>query len=109
MDTKVNAVNNLLAQMRSMAVEAQGKPAEPNAAAGAAGGFSDLLKQSIEAVNASSQNAGALQDAFVRGEPGVQLAEVMVAMQKSSVSFQAMTQVRNKLVQAYEEIMRMQV
>lgn len=109
MDTKVNAINDLLSQMRSMAVEAQGRPAESVQGAAPSGGFAQLLKQSLDAVNDTSKTSGALQDAFVRGDPNVQLAEVMVAMQKSSVSFQAMTQVRNKLVQAYEEIMRMQV
>jgi flagellar hook-basal body complex protein FliE len=43
------------------------------------------------------------------GDPNVQVSEVMVAMQKSNVSFQAMLQVRNKLVSAYQEIMNMQV
>jgi flagellar hook-basal body complex protein FliE len=50
-----------------------------------------------------------MSDAFVKGEPNVDLTEVMVAVQKASLSFQAMTQVRNKLVQAYQDVMNMPV
>ena len=47
--------------------------------------------------------------AFEAGSPDVNLPEMMVAMQKASLSFQAMTQVRNKLLSAYQEVMNMQV
>jgi flagellar hook-basal body complex protein FliE len=53
--------------------------------------------------------AGQLAESFSAGDPGVDLAQVMVALQKASVSFQAMTQVRNKLVDAYRDIMSMPV
>ena len=47
--------------------------------------------------------------AFEMGDPNVNLSEVMVAIQKANVSFQAMTQVRNNLVSAYKDIMNMPV
>jgi len=47
--------------------------------------------------------------AFELGQGGVDLTEVMIASQKASVSFQAMTQVRNKMVQAYQDIMQMPI
>ena len=47
--------------------------------------------------------------AFEMGDPNVDLADTMLALQKSSLSFQALSQVRNKLVSAYQEIMNMQV
>ena len=47
--------------------------------------------------------------ALERGDANVTLPEVMIALQKASLSFQAMTEVRNRLVTAYQEIMRMQV
>ena len=50
-----------------------------------------------------------LATAFESGDPTVNLSEVMVAIQKASISFQAMTQVRNNLVSAYKEVMNMQV
>lgn len=98
----------LLAQMRAMAAQAQGT--QVNAAQNEQQvNFSDLLKQSIDKVNTTSQEASRLADAFQQGDPNVQLSEVMVALQKSNVSFQAMLQVRNKLVSAYQEIMNMQI
>ena len=49
------------------------------------------------------------QSQFEKGDPDVSLAEVMVALEKASVSFQAMTQVRNELLSAYQEVMNMPV
>lgn len=71
--------------------------------------FSEVLKQSLDQVNAAQQEAASLGQAYETGDPSVSVSELMVAMQKSSLSFQAATQVRNKLVSAYQEIMRMQV
>jgi len=105
-----NTINpdTLLTQMRAMAAQAQGKSTETNSAAGQSD-FSELLKQSVEKVNETQADSKKLQDAFQAGDPNVQVSEVMIAMQKSNVSFQAMLQVRNKLVSAYQEIMNMQV
>lgn len=98
---------SLLVQMRAMAAQAQG--ATLNATETTQSDFSSLLKQSIDKVNETQMEAKKLQDAFQMGDPNVQMSEVMVAMQKSSVSFQAMIQVRNKLVQAYQDVMNMPV
>ncbi|MFA7095466.1 MAG: flagellar hook-basal body complex protein FliE [Gammaproteobacteria bacterium] len=100
-------VNQLLIQMRAMAAQASGQ----TAAAGETGqpDFGALLKQSIDKVNETQQTAGKLAEAFELGDPNVDLTEVMVALQKANISFQAMTQVRNKLVSAYQEIMNMPI
>jgi len=105
-----NTINpdTLLTQMRAMAAQAQGKSTETGSATGQSD-FSELLKQSVDKVNEAKMESKNLQDAFQAGDPNVQVSEVMVAMQKSNVSFQAMLQVRNKLVSAYQEIMNMQV
>ena len=105
-----NTINpdTLLTQMRAMAAQAQGQTAATKDAAGQSD-FSDILKQSVEKVNDAQMDSKKLQEAFQMGDPNVQVSEVMVAMQKSNVSFQAMLQVRNKLVSAYQEIMNMQV
>lgn len=71
--------------------------------------FSDLLKRSLSQVNEVQQKASSLGQAFEAGDPNVSVADLMVAMQKSSISLQATSQVRNKLVAAYQEIMSMQV
>ncbi len=97
-------VNQLLAQMRTMSVEAGGKPQQSD---GSSGDFAAMLKQSIDAVNQHQQTAGALAKDFEIGKGDVSLAEVMIASQKANVSFQAMLQVRNKLVDAYQSVMSM--
>lgn len=71
--------------------------------------FQAMLKNAVDTVNTNQKTAGDLQKRFEMGDPSVDLPEVMVAMQKSSVSFQAMTQVRNKLVEAYKDVMNMPV
>ena len=98
----------ILAQMRAMAAQAQGANLN-NATETAQSDFADLLKQSVDKVNDTQMESKKLAEAFQLGDPNVQLSEVMVASQKASVSFQAMLQVRNKLVNAYQEIMNMQV
>ncbi|HEY1283899.1 MAG TPA: flagellar hook-basal body complex protein FliE [Steroidobacteraceae bacterium] len=71
--------------------------------------FSKLLKQGIDAVNQTQTTAGNLAAAFERGVPGVELPQVMLEMQKANVSFRALTEVRNRLVNAYQEIMNMPI
>ncbi|HBM83189.1 MAG TPA: flagellar hook-basal body complex protein FliE [Halieaceae bacterium] len=99
------AINQVLAQMRSMAAEAGSESA---AAAGGAD-FSSFMKQSIDDVNQAMQSSREMATAFEAGEPGVSLAELMVTAQKASLEFQALSEVRNKLLTAYREVMSMQV
>lgn len=101
--------DSLLAQMRAMIEQAQGQGVKPPVEQGGQGGFSDLLKNAVNSVNENQQEASKLAAAFQNPDSGVQMSEVMVALQKSNVSFQAMVEVRNKLVSAYQEIMNMQV
>ncbi len=100
-------INQALAQMRAMAAEAQalGKPAEEPTQVD----FAALLKDSIDHVNAAQKHADSMKEAFEIGDSQANLAQVMVASQKAKISFQAMVQVRNKLVEAYQEIMRMPI
>ncbi|MEL6868231.1 MAG: flagellar hook-basal body complex protein FliE [Pseudomonadota bacterium] len=74
-----------------------------------AGQFSSLLARSVAAVNDTQQTAAAQASAFEVGAPDADLTQVMVSLQKASLSFQAMTEVRNKLVNAYQEVMNMPV
>lgn len=106
------AINQVLAQMRSIASAAGGELGSLDTrATGAADGpsFSSLMQDSIEKVNGDMMQAKAAATAFETGDPGVSLAEVMIASQRASLQFQAMTEVRNKLLTAYQEIMSMQV
>jgi len=98
----------LLVQMRAMAAQVQGKAVEAPSAEQSAN-FADMLRQSIDKVNEVQQSGNALAQSFQKGDPNVQMSEVMVSLQKANVSFQAMVEVRNKLVSAYQEVMNMQV
>ena len=104
-------IDRVLSQIRSLSVQARGGAAKPEgpAAAGAPSEFANVLKRGIEGVNTQQQKASSLADAFERGTPGVELPQVMVEMQKASVQFRALTEVRNRLVNAYQEIMNMPI
>lgn len=104
-------INDVLAQIRALSAQTGALSRPGAAAAGAApvGGFGSLLKQGIDAVNRNQLEAGKLADAYERGAEGVDLARVMVESQKAAVSFRALTEVRNRLVSAYQDIMNMPI
>ncbi|HEX5123762.1 MAG TPA: flagellar hook-basal body complex protein FliE [Rhodanobacteraceae bacterium] len=106
-------VNGLLSQMRALSEQARLQPRAPVAAPASIGGkpvdFGSLLKKSIDGVASSQNSANALADRFERGDPGTDIGSVMVALQRADLSFRAVTEVRNKLVDAYKDIMNMQV
>lgn len=99
-------INQVLATMRALAADAASKPAHEVAPKA---DFGALLKESIDKVNSTQKAASAASDRFERGDPDTDLTEVMLALQKADVSFKAMTEVRNKLVEAYREIMNMPI
>ena len=102
-------INQLLTQMRDMASMAENKMPLETGMDVSAPDFSKLLKDSVNQVNQTQKSAAGLATAFETGDPSVNLSEVMVAIQKANISFQAMTQVRNNLVSAYKEVMNMPV
>ena len=108
MDTiqKVN-MDQLLQKISDMQDKMQGLEAQKGAATHDS--FAALLKDSINKVNDLQQNASKMAKQFEMGNPDIQLTDVMLNLQKASLSFQAMTQVRNKLVSAYQDIMNMQI
>lgn len=70
--------------------------------------FSSVLKQTIENVNESQLQSDVLTEKLARGE-NMDLHQVMIASQKASITLQATLEVRNKVIEAYQEMMRMQV
>ncbi|MEQ1814326.1 MAG: flagellar hook-basal body complex protein FliE [Candidatus Nitrotoga sp.] len=103
-----SAVDSLLAQMRAAAAAAGLR--EPNQAAQPGKvDFSNVLKSSLDGVAQAQAKSEAMQKAFVLGDDRVSLSDTMIAMQKASINFQTTIQVRNKFVQAYNDIMNMQV
>ena len=71
-------------------------------------GFGDLVRQTVEKVNTAQMAASKIAASYERGE-GVPLTDVVLSMQKSSLSFEATLQVRNKVLKAYEDILNMPV
>ena len=107
--SSINSVDQVLAEMRRITAAAQSGPVEANAAQGSRTEFADLMKQSVDKVNDTQMAASKLSSAFSAGDPNVDVTEVMIALQKAGVAFQAMTEVRNRLVSAYQDIMSMPV
>ena len=71
--------------------------------------FGDMLSRAVGNVNELQQTSSDLRTAYDMGDPNVDITRVMIASEKASVSFEALTQVRNRVVQAYEDIMNMPV
>jgi flagellar hook-basal body complex protein FliE len=103
----------LLMELRSLAAEAQRPPSVgPGPAAlgsAAPADFGSVLKASIGEVNNLQQSASSLATAFEQGQPGLDITRVMVEAQKASLAFRAMREVRNRLVNAYQEVMNMPI
>ncbi|MES2672678.1 MAG: flagellar hook-basal body complex protein FliE [Pseudomonadota bacterium] len=119
-------INRLLGDMRSMKMQTQAfqRPQglavgdmAPNRAlqglqvepANKMPSFGDLMTKALNNVNDVQQKSGSMADAYEKGVAGVDITDVMIASQKASVSFQAMVQVRNKLVDAYKDVMNMPI
>jgi flagellar hook-basal body complex protein FliE len=86
------------------------RPSGAQAAEGAAGGgFSGALKSALGSVSAAQNESTRLQQEVQMENPKVSLEETMVAIQKAQIGFQATLHVRNRMVQAYTDIMNMQV
>jgi flagellar hook-basal body complex protein FliE len=81
----------------------------PRSAPVAGAGFQQALTQALGSVSQSQKQASELQREVQLDNPAVTIEQTMVAMQKAQIGFQATLQVRNRLVQAYSDIMNMQV
>lgn len=97
---------NLINQIRTMAAQAESSITESGSSQTP---FSLVFQQALNQVNDLGTTADALKTRFELGDPNVSLGEVMIASQKSSLGFEATLRVRNKVVQAYQDIMNMPV
>lgn len=100
-------IDQMVSQLRAVAAQAAGAPASAQAPAGQ--DFAALLQAAVDEVNTARNEARDLAQQFASGDPDANLQDVVLSLQKASLSFQTMVQVRNKLVSAYQEIMSMQV
>ncbi|ESP90442.1 MULTISPECIES: flagellar hook-basal body complex protein FliE [Pseudoalteromonas] len=105
---------SLYQEMQSMAAQAgrvqpQAKPPIQESAATSTAQFGDVLQNALNTVAGLQRDAKEKVTAVEMGDRSVSLAEAMIAKNKSSVAFEATVQVRNKLVEAYKDIMSMPV
>jgi len=106
-DLQINAVLGQIRALREQIDHAAVKAPTPTD--GPKDSFGAVLGQLVNQVNAAQMASGDLAARFEQGDEKVSLAQVMVASQKSNVSFQAVVQVRNKLLAAYQDVMNMQI
>ena len=105
MDTK--GIDQMIGQLRATADAAAGKASSAQEIGGT--DFSQVLQSAMQDVSKAQSSAQDMAKDFSAGNPEVNLQHVMVNLQKASLSFQQMVQVRNKLVQAYQEILAMPI
>lgn len=105
------AIQATLQQMQGLASQAANQPMQSGALVQSAGhgSFGGELQASIQRINQLKLDANNKAKAFQAGDPNLELADVMVDMQKASVASQMGLQVRNRLVSAYRDVMNMQV
>lgn len=111
-------INSVLMQMRTIKAQVQAPSSDmadiapeglkENGVVGRTS-FGDILKNAVDGVHDTQVNAKKLAVAYEQGDSSIDIPQVMIAAEKASVSFQAMTQVRNRLVSAYEDIMKMPI
>lgn len=102
-------IDQVLMQMRVMAAQAKGFQPTAEVAPKEGVNFSELLGNSIKAVNETQKLSGDLKTRFEQGDQSVSMVDIAIASEKAKISFSAMTEVRNKLVEAYKEVMNMPV
>ena len=107
------SANQLLTQMREVAQRVGIQPESANPSVGVPDAekpqFGALLKNAVDEVNHASTKSGDLQNRFLAGDATVELSDVMIASQKSRVTFETLLNTRNKMVDAYQEVMRMPI
>ncbi|WP_338924945.1 flagellar hook-basal body complex protein FliE (plasmid) [Pseudomonas silesiensis] len=104
----IDALQSTLQSIQSVASQAAGIQSKAVSDA-ATTGFAGELQQSLRRVNRMQMDSQSNVRAFQAGDPGVSLNDVMVDMQKASLAMNMTTQVRNKLIGAYKDIMAMPV
>lgn len=98
-------VNQVLAQIRAYSRMQEASATAPAQTTN----FSQVLAASLDQVSAMQQDASRMKTSYEIGDPSIDLPDVMISMQKASLAFEATVEVRNKLLNAYQEVMNMQV
>lgn len=97
---------NTINQIQTPFIQSIAKP--PATAENKVEGFGEIFKQALQEVNEAQKMSDKMTEGLATGKVE-NIHEVMVASEKASLSLQLTMQVRNKVVEAYQEVMRMQV
>lgn len=100
-------VNQVLSQIRALSQQASQRPAPAAEQVAPSNGFGNLINGALNSASSAENKAQQLAKSFELGDPSADLAKVMVAQAQAQVSFRAASEVRNRLVSAYQEIMNM--
>lgn len=103
----IQGIEGVLQQLQATALGARNETMQTQSPQGAS--FAGELQAALGRISDTQNAARAKAESFALGKPGIALNDVMVDLQKSSVSLQMGIQVRNKLVAAYQDVMNMQV
>ena len=112
------AISQVLAQMRELQSRIGGPGGIGGPPAGGIEGlqgpvrgpdFATLLKGQVDGVATLQNQAKGLADAYEAGDRSVDITRVMLEVNKASIAFHAITEVRNKLIDAYTQVMNMSV
>ncbi|HRD71880.1 MAG TPA: flagellar hook-basal body complex protein FliE [Aquimonas sp.] len=102
-------ISSILSQIRNL--QGQSTALRPSAAesapVAAESSFGATFKKALNQVNTQQQESATLARGFEMGDPNIDLVRVMLAQQEAAVSFRATVEVRNRLVQAYQDVMNM--
>jgi len=71
-------------------------------------GFADTFREALQGINELQENAAVSGEQFVRGEI-TDLHQVMIDAEKARIGLELMLEIRNKLIEGYQELMRMQL
>jgi flagellar hook-basal body complex protein FliE len=107
-------IQQVLAEMRALQARASGAATDPSGAGAIGAGaqpvdFASLMKNSVDQISTMQNQATAMSSAYEAGDKSVDLTKVMLEVQKAGLAFRAMTEVRNKLLDAYSQVMNMSV
>jgi flagellar hook-basal body complex protein FliE len=102
-------IQQVLSEMRALQARASGVSPQATASSAQPTDFANLMKNSVDQISTMQNQATAMSAAYEAGDKSVDLTKVMLEVQKAGLAFRAMTEVRNKLLDAYSQVMNMSV
>ncbi|MBK6649480.1 MAG: flagellar hook-basal body complex protein FliE [Betaproteobacteria bacterium] len=109
MDLRIPSSTSAPSALRSIGTGGLSKNQAPSAGSVQSPGISNAFRNALKAVSEAQNHSDSLQKEVTMENPKVSLEETMVAIQKAQIGFQTTLHVRNRMVQAYSDIMNMQV